>query len=309
MSRPAGRDRPGQRCAAILRELAVPVPFELSAFRACIEKHTGRAVGLIPAVMEAGAPSGVWLRTARADYFFYEELTSPFHQAHIVLCLAARMLLGDGSGPPVDRLLIPDVRPELVRLMLGTAGSRPVTRGEAEAFAFLALDRSRSAGCPPLLARRALRRLRPLHSALRAAVPEAVSVADPVGRRDASFRLYQQVIEVRDAALALRPYRDPEVARIAQRDGRASGLSGAELAAAVEAAVLASALRARSAGEPVPTPAGTTTWVPSAGACLRTEAACMAKVSRAFARLPRHRERARTGISERGARESRGVAR
>ena len=85
--------------------------------------------------------------------------------------------------------------------------------------------------------------------------------------------------------------------------------SRAELAAAVEAAVLASALRARSAGEPVPGPAWATTWVPPRGAGLRTEAACMAKVSRAFGRLPRDRERARTGISQRRARESRRVAR
>ena len=151
MSGRAGRDRVRQRCAALVGELAVPAPLGLSEFGACVERITGRAAELEPAVMAAGAPSGVWLRTARADYFYYEEQTSPFHQAHIVLSLAARTLLGDSSGPAVDPLLTPDVSPRLAGLMLGNPGRRPVTRGEAEAFAFwlwiaLALLASRRSG-------------------------------------------------------------------------------------------------------------------------------------------------------------------
>ena len=95
MSDRAGPDEIEQRCAAVIGELDVPAPFGLSAFGACLERHTGRVAELVPVVMDAGAPSGVWLRTARADYFYYEEQTSPFHQAHIVLSLAARLLLGE----------------------------------------------------------------------------------------------------------------------------------------------------------------------------------------------------------------------
>jgi len=269
----------------MVRELAIPVPFELTTFRTCLERRTGRVAELVPAVMEPGAPSGAWLRTARTNYLYYEQRTSPFHQAHIVLSLAARMLLGDGSGPPVDRLLVPDVSPELVRLMLGDSDQLPVTRRGAETFAFLALDRARAAGYPPVAARRALRDLEPLHSALRDAVPEATSAAACGVRPCARFRLHHQVIEIRDAMLALRPFRDPEVARAAERDSHAAGLGGVELAVAVEAAALAAALRARNAGQRVAAAGGDPAWVPQGGQDLRGEVACLVQVSRALARL------------------------
>jgi hypothetical protein len=154
---------------ALVRELAVPAPFERSEFRARIERHTHCGLELIPAVMRPAAPSGTWLRTDRADYFYYEEQTSPFHQAHIVLSLAAHVLLGDAAAPSVDLRLVPGGGPELVRLMLGGIAASPVTHLEAETFAFLALERARPVCYPPFLARRALRQLRPLHSALREA--------------------------------------------------------------------------------------------------------------------------------------------
>jgi hypothetical protein len=269
----------------------------LSEFGACVERITGRAAELEPAVMAAGAPSGVWLRTARADYFYYEEQTSPFHQAHIVLSLAARTLLGDSSGPAVDPLLTPDVSPRLAGLMLGNPGRRPVTRGEAEAFAFLALDRAGAASFPAFRAWCAIRRLRPLHAALVDAVPEVVAAEAGGSRRGARFRLHRQVIEIREAALALRPYRDSGVGRAAQRDGRAAGLSGDELAAAVEAAVFASAVADRKAGRRVPDPAGGMSWTRPGGPDLRSEVACLTQVSRAFSRLRRDRASARAGVS------------
>ena len=298
MSGRTGQDPAERRFAAMIRELAIPAPFKLSEFGACLERRTGRAVELAPVIMAADAPSGVWLRTGRADYFYYEEQTPPFHQAHIVLSLAAQMLLGDGSGSSVDRLLVPDVSPQLVRLMLGDTDGRPVAPGEAEAFAFLALESAEAAGYPPLLARRAIRQLAPLYSALRAGVPEAVGAADCMDRAGARFRLCRQVIEIRDAVLALRPYRDPEVALAAQRDGRAAGLSGAGLAAAVEAAVLASALAAWNAGRRVPDAGSGTDWVPLCRSDLRSEVTCLAQVSRAFGRLRLDGRPARAGASE-----------
>jgi len=287
---------------------------ELDGLRACLEMHTGRVVELVPAAMGPGALSGVCLRTARADYFYYEERTSRFHQAHIALCLAAQTLLGDGSGPAVDLLLVPDLRPELVRLMLGTAGSRPVPRREAETFAFVVMDRARSVGYAPPWAWRALRQLRPLHSALVQAIPEARSAADPGIGPGAGFRLYQQVIEIRDAVLALRPYLDPEAALTAERDGRAAGLTGEELAAAVDAAVLVLALRPKSAGEVVPGTGAAAPRVPLGGRDLRQEAACLVKVARAFAwqqrtgQMPSPRFLSASRASRRGCRdEARGA--
>jgi hypothetical protein len=290
VSREAGPDQSEQRSKSMIRELAIPAPFELSAFGACIERRTRRVAELVPTVMEAGAPSGAWLRTARADYLFYEERTSPFHQAHIVLSLAGRMLLGNASGPQIDRRLVPDVSPELVRLMLGDSDQPSVTRHEAETFAFLALHSARAAGYPPVAARRAQRDLQPLHSALRDVVPETTSAVASGTRSGARIRLYRQVIEVRDAMLAVRPFRDPEAGRIAERDGRAAGLSGDELAAAVEAAVLASALHGRTAGHHAAHVEGDPTWDSPGGRDLLGEVTYLEQVSRALARSRPERE-------------------
>jgi hypothetical protein len=275
--------RAGQRCTGMVRDLAIPVPFDLGAFRACLKQRTGRVVEILPAVMEPGAPSGTFFSTAGADYLFYEQRTTPFHQAHIVFSLTGRMLLGEMDGPSFDRRLVPDLSPQLIRLMLGQVADSTVTRAEAETFAFLAMERAHLAACSSFFARRALRRLRPLHSALCEAVPEAANAAAPGGRASTRLKLYQQVIEIRDAALALRRYRDPEVATAAAAAGRAAGLATAELAAAVEAAVLADALHARNAGCPVRQQADEAALPPTLGADLRSETAWLVKVSRAFA--------------------------
>lgn len=280
--------------AAVARQFAVPVPFELTEFRARIERHTQRVVKLMPAVMREGAPSGIWLRTASADYFYYEEQTSPFHQAHIVLSLAAHVLLGDASGASVDPRLAPDVSPALARMMIDGIASSPLTRREAETFAFLALEYARPAAYPPSLARRALQQLSPLHSALREAVPDITGVAACRFWPAVSFRLHQQVIQIRDAALALRPYQDPQVAAVANRAARAAGLAGGDLAAAVEASVLSAAMRARAAGHPKRSVSGYFDRSSVAGPDLRSETACLVKVARAFAQLRRDEDLARS---------------
>jgi hypothetical protein len=285
MMRHLATHRTRQQWAAVVRELAVPVPFNVTEFRACIERHTDRDLELAPTVIRPGAPSGIWLRTGRADYFYYEEQTSPFHQAHILLSLAAHVLLGDLTSPSVDPRLMPDVSPELARMMLGETVGSPVTQVEAEAFAFLALEHARPACYPPSLARRALRELEPLHLALREAVPEAAGTAACRLRPAASFRLHQQVIQIRDAALALRPYRDPQVVLAATRAARAAELTGSEFAARVEASVLSAAMRAKDASCPIRNAPAHVGRPPVAGPDLRSETACLVKVSRAFAEL------------------------
>ncbi len=289
----------GQRCADVVRDLAIPVPFDLREFRACLERHTHRTIELVPAILAPGAPSGIFFRTTGADYLYYEQQTTPYHQAHIVLFLATHMLRGEVDDASFDRRLVPDVSPELLRLMLGDISDSTVTRADAEEFAFLALDRARLAACPSFLARRALRQLRPLHSALReAAAGDNGAVASGV-RPAVRFRLHQQIIEIRDAALALRPYRDPEVASAATVVAKTARLVGDELMAVVEAAVLAAAVRTKNAGNPERRPAADTGWPPTLGADLRSEAGWLMKVSRAFAGLQRADRPARVALSGR----------
>ncbi|PWI42190.1 MAB_1171c family putative transporter [Streptomyces sp. ICBB 8177] len=117
-----------------------------------------------------------------------------------------------------------------------------------------------------LRAHRRYRALEPLWSALHAELPEiALAPGRPPHRLPpwrAQFALYRRIIEIHDAALALRPYHDPHVAsRIADLDP--AGPRGP----VAEAATLAAALENRrhgrrhgedpEAGHPAPTLPGT----------------------------------------------------
>jgi hypothetical protein len=274
-----------RRCTAVAQDLALPVPFAMDEFRRCLEHRRHRAVRLLPTVMEPGALSGMWIGTADADYLCYEEQTSPFHQAHIVLHLAGRMLLGDGRGPAIDSRLVPDVSQQLIGLMLGSGERDTVTSVEAETFAFRAFEQGRRGPSAPA-AWRLLRQLRPLHAATLGVFPELAHLTAPSVPPTARLRLHQMVIEIRDAGLAIRPYRDPRVAGAAAAAAQAEGLIGDDLAAAAEAAVLASALRARTAGRPLPSKPWDTGAAPPIGPDLASDARWLARVSRALARPP-----------------------
>jgi hypothetical protein len=279
------RDATTHRYTTVVRELALSAPFAMDELGKRLEQRRRRTVRLLPMVMEPGTPSGVWIGTADADYLYYEEQTSPFHQAHIVLHLAARMVLGEGSGPAIDTRLVPDVSQRLIGLMLGTGEQNTVTHLEAETFAFLALERDQRMPSAPA-AWRLLRQLRPLHAATRDVSPGTAHLKVPGISHMARFRLHQMVIEIRDAGLALRPYRDRQVAAAATAVAQAAGLAGDDAAAATEAAVLAGALLDRKAGRPaVPKPWGTGS-APPIGADLASEARWLARVSRTLARLP-----------------------
>jgi hypothetical protein len=166
--------------------------------------------------MPPGAPSGVWFRTDAADYLHCEEWTSPFHQAHIVATLAAHLLLTDQAGEMVSHQLVPDIHPPADKQFHGTAVGDVISRPEAEAFAFEVLRRT---GSFPgtLQARILLRRLQPLRSTLLAAVPTAVGDIAAEAPSGATARLYRSVIEIRDAALAVRLRGAEQIASLSHR--------------------------------------------------------------------------------------------
>lgn len=117
-----------------------------------------------------------------------------------------------------------------------------------------------------------------------ALIPPPAGLADALAVRDLGFRLYRQVIEIRDGRLALRPYFDPRAAAIARELGQKAGLSGEELHAVVEAANLAAALRDKARGQPV-AGAGAMVETPG-GADLDSEAAFLEKVARCYMTSP-----------------------
>ncbi|GAB2576036.1 hypothetical protein GCM10027168_06270 [Streptomyces capparidis] len=153
-----------------------------------------------------------------------------------------------------------------------------------------------------LRAYRRHRALEPLWSALHAAVPGIALPDRATGRslppRDAEFALYRRVIEIRDAYLALRPYRHPDTPAWTADAAARHPVPASALAAAQEAAALAAAVectRARVACGP----GGSIGQAPRADT-FEAEVGWLLQVSEAFARCPlvedvRARTRARVG--------------
>lgn len=138
----------GRRCAAIVREVDIPEPFDLSQFMAKLVLQRKRLIFVHPFTAGPGVPCGVWIATDEADYIFHEEGTTPFHKTHIVLHEIAHMLLdhrGGSAWQDLARLLAPDVDPGLARLILGRAAYSTVEEREAETLASLMLEKSSAA--------------------------------------------------------------------------------------------------------------------------------------------------------------------
>ena len=249
-------------------------------FWSVVRAQSQRAIELVPVNGEPGAPSGTWFRTARTDYLYYECQTSPFHQAHILLHLVARLLLSDQSDLTIDPWLISDLDPQLVQLILGNDVQVSQPHDEAENIAILALERvnRRPSG---IVARRMLRQLQPLRTALLAAAPEAARQSVQWAPR---ARLHQVVVEIRDAVLTLRPYWDSHALDDARRQAEAAGLTGEVQAVSVEAAVLAAALQRKMADAPAPRTCRADEWQYMPEPDLVSEARWLVKVARAFAR-------------------------
>ena len=141
----------GRRCAAIVREVDIPEPFDLSQFMAKLVLQRKRPIFLHPFTAGPGVPCGVWIATDEADYIFHEEGTTPFHKTHIVLHEIAHMLLdhrGGGAWQDLARLLAPDIGPGLARLILGRTAYITVEEREAETLASLILQQGSAAPSP-----------------------------------------------------------------------------------------------------------------------------------------------------------------
>lgn len=102
---------------------------------------------------------------------------------------------------------------------------------------------------------RADRQLSALSRHLTSAAGTTSAVPLPAGRewnplRDAEFRLCRRVVDIRDAQLALRGYADPRARQLATERSDELGLPDHERGPMIEAAVIASAIQAKQAGDP-----------------------------------------------------------
>jgi hypothetical protein len=190
----------GRRCAEVADQLAIAGPFSMNAFQARLEQVTGRETRLIAMRLPAALGSGIRLAGDGGDYFYYQEQTSPFHQAHIVVGLAARKLLA-GPEPVLDARLARGLEPRLVRHILGSGTRIESEDGEADFCAYLVLEGLRPT-VSRLAARRLLADLQLLPRALAPAVPDSASGLWPGERVPAGLRLYQVVTGILDLMLA-----------------------------------------------------------------------------------------------------------
>ncbi|GAA2058260.1 ImmA/IrrE family metallo-endopeptidase [Streptomyces cheonanensis] len=129
-----------ERCHGLIGRLAVPGPFTIEALAEAVARRRGRPLRLIPlAGTDSGGSGicGVWIAFAEADHVYYSVVTSPVHQAHIVLHELAHILLEhrqDGAPDHASlRRLFPDLDPAMAARLLARDRTRATTDQEQEA--------------------------------------------------------------------------------------------------------------------------------------------------------------------------------
>lgn len=131
----------------------MPVPFDARALCERVAARRGRPIRLVPMDGRAGV-CGLWVATDTTDLFFYERVTTPPHQEHIILHELGHLLCdhhhasstrGPALGPAFEQLL-PSLDPQMVHRILGRAGYTSEEEREAELLASLIRQRARSHG-------------------------------------------------------------------------------------------------------------------------------------------------------------------
>ncbi|AWG48588.1 hypothetical protein P5V93_20205 [Mycobacteroides abscessus subsp. abscessus] len=142
---------------ALARELPIPDddPWDTNQFIANLAEQRGRPIHLIPADTAnlAGSPCGLWLVRERDDVILHERSTSNYHIGQIIRHEIGHMVLGHHRGylerPPAEntsalfRNVLPDIRPDAIRAVLGRRDFANEQEREAETFAHLLMIASR----------------------------------------------------------------------------------------------------------------------------------------------------------------------
>lgn len=82
-----------RRCAARLRTLPLPDPFDLDALVKEVERQRGRPIKLHP-VPSLGGPLGLCVPLSEIDVIAYVVQTTAFHQTHTILHELAHLICG-----------------------------------------------------------------------------------------------------------------------------------------------------------------------------------------------------------------------
>ncbi|MFD9698258.1 hypothetical protein [Lentzea sp. NPDC059081] len=137
-----------RRCAARVRELPMPDPFDVRALCDLVAGQRGRPIELVP-ITERQGVLGLWVATDDSDLIFYEEATTLPHQDHIILHELCHLLCDHYAAPLPGAELMPHLDPEMVRSVLGRTGYSAVEEQEAELLASLILQQAGQPAAPP----------------------------------------------------------------------------------------------------------------------------------------------------------------
>ena len=140
------REQARRVCEALVTGIDLPEPFDLTEMCARIGAQRGKPVVLMATPMAMGGGlCGLWMSTAKGDYVFYEQDTSPLHQQHIVFHEIGHMLRRHTPtrvlGADIARALAPEVEPAEGQRVLGRDTYSDEDEYEAELIATLLLQR------------------------------------------------------------------------------------------------------------------------------------------------------------------------
>lgn len=87
-----------RRCERRLRDLPLPIPFDVHVLAEAIAARRDRPIVLQPQSLGDGV-SGAWVAGPEVDIVFYEEHAAPLHQQHIILHELAHIVCGHKGIP------------------------------------------------------------------------------------------------------------------------------------------------------------------------------------------------------------------
>jgi hypothetical protein len=163
------RDESRRRCEQLVGRLELPDPFELPTFCASISEQRNRPLVLLPTPMSLGTLCGLWMGTAKGDYVFYEQHTSPLHQLVIIFHEVGHILRRHQPqrvlSHDLAEALSPDASLDEMPRVLGRDVYSNEDEYEAELIATLILDRIEA---------------RANHRPVQATMPEAADIVERI---------------------------------------------------------------------------------------------------------------------------------
>lgn len=137
-------DNVREQCERAVARLPLRSPFDVGSLIDQLAADRGRPIELHRWPEGINAPCGVWVATASTDHIFYDGLTTPIHQRHIILHELGHLLLEHELPPPQDawaRRLLPSLDPAMVSTALGRSSYADDDEIAAELFASMVIER------------------------------------------------------------------------------------------------------------------------------------------------------------------------